>query len=323
MRTTEEEPDTIESVKRGCQLDQAVALRNMKRREKQSADVDDRRDQTPEKHPHTQDDVRVISITSGKGGVGKTNITVNLAYLLSTLKKKVLILDADMGLANIDVILGLTPKYNMSHVVSGERTIGETLIQGPGGIMILPSASGIQEMSDLSKGQKLTLLDELRTVSRNMDFLLIDTGAGIAGNVMYFNMAANEIIVVTTPEPTSLTDAYAIIKVLHQKHAKKQFRLLVNMVRDSREGREVHQRLNQATDRFLNLNIEYLGYVPRDGKLSEAVKQQEAFTTVYPNSPASKCLLALAEKLCHEQPSGTDLGGISFFWERVIDRDRG
>jgi flagellar biosynthesis protein FlhG len=292
--------------------------------ENRSAPVgDDESDRAPGKPAEIRDDVRIISITSGKGGVGKTNITVNLAYLLTAMKKKILILDADMGLANIDVVLGLTPKYNLSHVLTGQRTMKEAMIEGPGGIMILPSASGIQEMSDLSKGQKLTLLDELRTVSREMDFLLIDTAAGIAANVMYFNMAANEIIVVTSPEPTSLTDAYAIIKVLHQKHAKNCFRLLVNMVRDSREARDVYRRLNQATDRFLNLNIEYLGYILRDEKLPEAVKLQEAFAALYPKSPAGKCLLTLAEKLCHEQPSRTDLGGISIFWERIIDKDRG
>ncbi len=270
-----------------------------------------------------RDKVRVISVTSGKGGVGKTNITVNLACLLSKMKKKILILDADMGLANIDVILGLTPKVNLFHVLNGEKSMKEAMIQGPGGIMILPSASGIQEMSNLSKGQKLTLLDELRTVSQEVDFLLIDTAAGIAGNVMYFNMAAHEIIVVATPEPTSLTDAYAIIKILHQNHAKKRFRLLVNMVRDPQEGREVYQRLNQATDRFLNLNIEYLGYILRDENLSEAVKQQRALTTLYPHSPASRCLATLAEKLCHEQATGGDPSGISFFWERIIEKDCG
>ena len=323
-RLTRQETNRGTLVKWGCQLDQAVALRNMKKSEKKpEPPFEDGISRAPATQPVTGKNVRVISITSGKGGVGKTNITVNLAYLLTKMKKKTLILDADMGLANIDVILGLTPKYNLFHVLNGEKTMQEALIQGPGGITILPSASGIQEMSDLSKGQKLTLLDELRAVSREMDFLLIDTAAGIAGNVMYFNMAADEIIVVASPEPTSLTDAYAIIKVLYQKHAKKCFRLLVNMVRDAREGREVYQRLHQATDRFLNLNIEYFGYILRDEKLPEAVKQQEAFTVRYPQSPASKCLLALAEKLSDEQPAGCDTGGISLFWERIIEKDRG
>jgi flagellar biosynthesis protein FlhG len=305
-------------------LDQAVELRAMKKGGKRSMLAGEGgAPEVPGKRKMSRDTVRVISVTSGKGGVGKTNITVNLAYLLSKMNKKTLILDADMGLANIDVILGLTPKVNLFHVLNGEKSMKEAMIQGPGGVMILPSASGIQEMSNLSKGQKLTLLDELRAVSQDMDFLLIDTAAGIVGNVMYFNMAANEIIVVASPEPTSLTDAYAIIKILHQNHAKKYFRLLVNMVRDPQEGREVYHRLNQATDRFMNLNIEYLGYILRDEKLSEAVKQQKAFTALYPHSPASKCLAALAEKLCQDQPAGNDPGGISFFWERIIEKDCG
>jgi flagellar biosynthesis protein FlhG len=305
-------------------LDQAVALRAMKKSEQRSASAGEGRMYAiPGKEGMSRDNVRVISVTSGKGGVGKTNITVNLACLLGKMNKKILILDADMGLANIDVILGLTPKFNLFHVLNGEKSMKEAMIQGPGGIMILPSASGIQEMSNLSKGQKLTLLDELRAVSREVDFLLIDTAAGIVDNVMYFNMAAHEIIVVASPEPTSLTDAYAIIKVLHQNHAKNCFRLLVNMVRDPQEGKEVYRRLNQATDRFLNLNIEYLGHILRDEKLSEAVKQQKALTTLYPHSPASKCLAALAEKLYHEQPTKGDPGGISFFWERIIEKDRG
>ena len=305
-------------------MDQAVALRAMKKSEQRPASAGGGGTYAvPGKEGMSRDNVRVISVTSGKGGVGKTNITVNLACLLSKMKKKILILDADMGLANIDVILGLTPKVNLFHVLNGEKSMKEAIIRGPGGIMILPAASGIQEMSNLSKGQKLTLLDELRTVSREVDFLLIDTAAGIAGNVMYFNMAAHEIIVMATPEPTSLTDAYAIIKILHQNHAKNCFRLLVNMVRDPQEGREVYRRLNQATDRFLNLHIEYLGYIPRDEKLSDAVKQQKAFAMLYPDSPASKCLATLAEKLCHERMTGGDPGGISFFWERIIEKDCG
>ncbi|MHB8770881.1 MAG: MinD/ParA family protein [Syntrophales bacterium] len=304
-------------------MDQAVVLRAMTKGETQSASVGEGGTVPASGKKNSRDTVRVISITSGKGGVGKTNITVNLAYLLSKMNKKILILDADMGLANIDVTLGLAPKVNLFHVLDGKRSMKEAMIEGPGGIMILPSASGIQEMSDLSKGQKLTLLDELRSVSREMDFLLIDTAAGIAGNVMYFNMAAQEIIVVASPEPTSLTDAYAIIKVLHQKHAKNRFRLVVNMVRDPQEGKEVYQRLNQATDRFLNLHIEYFGHVLRDERLPEAVKRQKAFTALYPHSPASKCLASLAEKLCREQPVGGDPGGISFFWERIIEKNCG
>ncbi len=292
-------------------MDQALMLREMKRGPKK------------EPYPATvalpQRQVRVIAITSGKGGVGKTNIAVNLAYYLSTMKQRALILDADTGLANVDLILGLTPKYNLYHVLQGERSIAETVIQGPGGIMILPASSGILEMADLSRGQKLTLLDELRDLNEGLDFLLIDTAAGIAGNVMFFNAAAKEIIVVVSSEPTSLTDAYALIKVLYQHHAKKRFRLLVNMVKSPAEAKEVYKRLSQATDHFLNLTIEYLGYVLFDEKLSEAVKQQKAMAALYPQSPASKCLKTIAEKICQEKPENDGAGSIEFFWEDIAD----
>jgi flagellar biosynthesis protein FlhG len=175
----------------------------------------------------------------------------------------------------------------------------------------------------LSRGQKLTLLDELRDLNEGLDFLLIDTAAGIAGNVMFFNAAAKEIIVVVTSEPTSLTDAYALIKVLYQHHAKKRFRLLVNMVKSPAEAKEVYNRLSQATDHFLNLTIEYLGYVLYDEKLSEAVKQQKAMAALYPQSPASKCLKKIAEKICQEKPENDGDGSIEFFWQDIADIKNG
>jgi len=256
--------------------------------------------------------LRVIAITSGKGGVGKTNIAANLAYILTKMGKKVLIIDADTGLANIDVILGLAPKYNLYHVLTGEKTLLETIIRGPGGILVLPSSSGVQEMTDLSRGQKLTLLDELCTIGPDIDFIIIDTAAGIASNVMYFNMVAGEIIVVTSPEPTSLTDAYALIKVLHRHYGKKRFRLFVNMVKDSAEAKEVYLRLGRATGYFLNLSLEYLGYAPHDEKFKEAIRQQRPLAELYPSSPAARCLSSLAEGLCREKVEDNDWANVGF-----------
>lgn len=302
-------------------MDQALMLRQMKNGKEEESPLI--ADEISRKLHRKRKKVRVIAITSGKGGVGKTNIAANLAYLLSHMKQKTLILDADMGLANIDLILGLTPRYNLYHVLSGERSLTETIIHGPGGIMILPSASGILEMADLSRGQKLTLIDELNTLDEDLDFMFIDTAAGIAGNVMYFNAAAGEIIVVASSEPTSLTDAYALIKVLYQRHRKKRFRLLVNMVKSPAEAKEVYRKLSQATDHFLNLTIEYLGYIVHDEKLSDAVKQQRALAEIYPHSPASKCLLAVAEKLCREKPENDGDGNMQFFWETITDRHNG
>ena len=276
------------------------------------------RNGTPDSMPEDSAYVRknktcIASITSGKGGVGKTNIVANLAFIMAGMKKKTLVLDADCGLANIDLILGLTPKFNLYHILKGEKTLQETIINGPGGIKILPSSSGIQEMSALSAIQKLALQDAMNTLEVRPDIMLIDTSAGISENVMYFNAIARETIVVVTPEPTSLTDAYALIKILHQRHAKKRFGILVNMVKTPGEGKEVFLRMAQATDHFLNLAIENLGYVFYDENLLAAVKQQKLLAELHPRSPSIKCLREVAEKLCRSMVKQEDDGIISLF----------
>lgn len=302
--------------------DQAEALRTLRKKDKMSTREADKRGE--KKDSSNRPGVRMISVTSGKGGVGKTNIAANLGYLLSRMNQKIMILDADAGLANIDVILGINSLYNLSHVLSGERTLADTLVEGPGGIKILPSASGIPEMAELSRGQKLTLIDELNYLNDSLDFILIDTGAGISSNVMYFNMAAREIIVVTSPEPTALTDAYALIKVLYQRHAKRRFRLIVNMVRNPTEAKEVYDRLSNATDQFLNLTIEYLGYVLLDEKVKQAVLQQKAVAEIYPNCSAAQCLVRIAKEICSEEILFRDEDGtIKLFWENIIGRNCG
>ncbi len=300
--------------------DQAETLRTLSKQDKTSITGAGNQGMKKSSPRH---DVRMISVTSGKGGVGKTNIAANLAYLLSRMNKRTMILDADAGLANIDVILGINSPYNLSHVLNGEKLLAETLVEGPGGIKILASASGMPEMTDLSRGQKLTLIDELNSLNDSLDYILIDTGAGISSNVMYFNMAAKEIIVVTTPEPTALTDAYALIKVLYQRHAKKRFRLIVNMVRKPSEAKEVYDRLSHATDQFLNLTIEYLGHVLLDEKIKQAVIQQKAVAEIYPDSAATKCLSVIAEKICSEMVQDDEEGSVKLFWENIIDRNCG
>ncbi len=267
--------------------------------------------------------IRVIAITSGKGGVGKTNIATNLAYHLSQMKKKTLVLDADMGLANIDVILGLAPKHNLYHVLRGEKALSEVILEGPGGMRILPATSGIPEMADLSPGEKLALVDELEGLGGDLDFMLIDTAAGIAGNVIYFNVAAREIIVVVSPEPTSITDAYALIKILYSNHGEKRFMLLVNMVKNSNEAREVFLKVSNATSHFLNLSIEYLGYVLEDTRVTEAVRRQKAFSEIYPDSRAGKCVQSIARKLCRLQPEACESGSLKFFWKSIVDNKSG
>jgi flagellar biosynthesis protein FlhG len=243
---------------------------------------------------------RVIAITSGKGGVGKTNITANLAYIFSKMGKRILLLDADTGLANIDVILGITPKYNLYHVLSGEKTLS---------------------VAELSKGQKFTLLEEMDGLAEEFDFMLIDTAAGIADNVMYFNMAAREIIVVVSPEPTSLTDAYALIKILYQSYKAKCFKLLVNMVRDSNEATGVYTRLSNAANHFLDLPIEYLGYIPYDQNVSKAVRRQRLLTEIFSDSKASKSMYKIIEKLCLKPPEDYENGTIKFFDRSITNKN--
>jgi flagellar biosynthesis protein FlhG len=288
-------------------VDQASALREMRKGI----------DMTGKTGGGVPKNVRVIAITSGKGGVGKTNIAANLGYCLATMKKNVMVLDADMGLANLDLILGLTPTYNLCHVLHGEKTLKETIVGGPGGMMILPASSGIQELSEMSVSQKAHLLDEMSTIDDFMDFVLIDTGAGISSNVMYFNAAAREIIVIVTPEPTSMTDAYALMKILYQRHSRKRFRLIVNMVKDETEAKAVYQRLSTAMGHFLNLGVEYLGFIPSDSKLSDAVRIQKPITAAWPSSPAARSLRQIAKQICSEESDQEGIGGLRFFWESV------
>ncbi len=307
-------------------MDQAAVLRKIRNGEKQPYRAVLAR--TPGRESvatgnEMRDHIRVISITSGKGGVGKTHISANLAYIFSRMQKRTLILDADMGLANIDVVLGLAPKFNMHHVLSGEKTLEEVLVKGPGDISILPSASGIQEMANLTTDQKRVLMGELEGIDEAFDFMLIDTAAGIASNVMYFNMAAQEIIVVVTPEPTSLTDAYALIKLLYQGHNEKRIMVLVNMAKSAHEAKEVFKRLSKATEHFLDLTVEYLGHILLDEKVAEAVRQQKALVEIYPSCHASRCLITIAERLCHEQPIHSNTGSLKFFSKAIMDRDHG
>ncbi len=266
------------------------------------------------------DPVQVIAVTSGKGGVGKTNVVANLAYSLCRLKRRVLILDADMGLANLDVLLGLIPKYTIQHMLLGERTLEEIIIEGPGGMKILPASSGVQELTDLTSQQRMALLSQFECLNERTDVLLIDTAAGISSNVMFFNTIANEIIVVASPEPTSITDAYAIIKVLSTRYAEKYFQLLVNFVRNESEGLEVYRQLSTVTERFLNLSIRYLGFIPIDAHVQSAVKRQRAVSELFPNCVASRSFLALAEKIVNLSVSMTPKGNLNLFWKSLMEK---
>ncbi|NOX25315.1 MAG: MinD/ParA family protein [Deltaproteobacteria bacterium] len=265
------------------------------------------------KHP------RVICITSGKGGVGKTNLTANLAYTMAAAGLQVLILDADLNLANIDILLGLTPKYNLQHVFTGEKSLKDVMIKGPGGINILPGASGIMELANLDEEQRLYFLSEMAALDNKIDILLIDTGAGINENVIYFNLAAQERIILLTPEPTSLTDAYAMIKVLSTRHAVKRFKIMVNMALSAREAINVFKQLSKVCDQFLaTLSLDFIGYLPYDRQLVKAVRSQCLVTEKFPNCPASNMLRKISKDLVAETPQLTDDGNIKFFWNNFL-----
>ena len=261
---------------------------------------------------------RVIAITSGKGGVGKTSIVGNLGYAFTKLGKKVLILDADMGLGNLDVLLGLAPKYNLSHVITGEKAIDEILVEGPGKMKILPASSGIQELTHLTKNQKIQILSQLDGLINSVDILLIDTAAGISSNVMDFNATAQEVVVVVSPEPTSITDAYALMKVLSLKYSGKSCKLMVNMVSRPEEGREVFRQLQLVTDRFLDISIEYLGYVLFDRKVTKGVKNQKIVSELYPDTHASRCFKDISRKISSMSPLNLPKGGSNLFWRHLV-----
>ncbi|MDZ4785058.1 MAG: MinD/ParA family protein [bacterium] len=262
---------------------------------------------------------RVISLTSGKGGVGKTNMTVNLAVALSGLGNSVLILDGDLGLANVDILLGLTPKYTLNDVLNNQKNIEDVLVDGPKGVSIIPAASGIEAISNLKSEEKLHLMDELESVALDYDYLLIDTQAGISSDVMYFNSAASEIIVVINNEPTSLTDAYALIKVLAKNYGEKSFNIISNDVRDAAEGTQAFNRLQQVVDRFLKVRLSYLGFVPTDSMVNEAVRQQRALLEVYPSSKAGLAISNIARKIDDEYQNQKVKGGMQFFFRKLLD----
>lgn len=265
----------------------------------------------------------VFSVTSGKGGVGKTNLSANLACALTGMGKKVVLLDADLGLANVDVILGLTPQYNLFHLFHEGASLDKILLETPYGFRILPAASGVSEMVSLSTGQKLELLEAMDVLEDDIDYLIVDTGAGINDNVLYFNIAAQERLLVLTPEPTSLTDAYALVKVLKIHHGVERFRVLINMVRDEKAAKEVYIKLSNACDHFLSgVSLDLVGFVPMDPTVRKAVIAQKPFVQTAPGAPASVAVRKAAERINKwKAPNNVD-GNIKFFWKKLLFQER-
>ena len=262
--------------------------------------------------------VRVITVTSGKGGVGKTNVSLNLAMALSEQGKNVTVMDADLGLGNIDVLLGLHPEYNLSHVIDGERDLDEILVQGPGNLTVIPASSGVQNMAELTPSQHGGLIRAFSELNHNIDVLLVDTAAGISDSVISFSRAAQEVMVVVCDEPASITDAYALIKLLNRENGIFRFRVLANMVKSAQHGREVYETIAKVTDRFLDVAMDYIGYIPHDEFVLKSIRKQRAVVDAFPRSKASMAYKNLADKI-NKWPIPKMAGGhLEFFVERLV-----
>jgi flagellar biosynthesis protein FlhG len=264
--------------------------------------------------------IKVIAVTGGKGGVGKTNVTLNTAISLAQQGKRVMVLDADLGLANVDVLLGLRVEKNLSHVLSGECTLDEVLVEGPYGIKIAPATSGSQSMTELTPTEHAGLIRAFSELQSQIDVLIVDTAAGISDMVLSFSKASQDIIMVVCDEPTSLTDAYALIKILNKEHGVFRFKIVANMVRSMREGDELFSKLTKVTNRFLDVALELVAVIPFDENVRKSVRKQKAIVEAFPTSPAAMAIRRLAKKAI-EWPIPNQPGGhLEFFLEQLVTK---
>jgi flagellar biosynthesis protein FlhG len=259
---------------------------------------------------------RILAVTSGKGGVGKTNVVANLAASLAEMGKRVIVLDADFGLANLDVMLGLNPRYHLGHVLFGKKKLTDIMVEGPHGIRIIPASSGLQQLAELTLDQRNFLAEGFTELAGDADYLLIDTAAGISSNVLHFLLAAPEVVVVSAPEPTAIVDAYAVIKIILAEEPTKTIRILINSVSDEDESRDVFRQINSVVGRFLNRQVIYLGHVERDANVLKAIRSQVLVTHSYPTSPASRCFRKLAKSMVLQ----SETAGVSetFVWDKLL-----
>lgn len=267
---------------------------------------------------HSMNPVQVVAVTGGKGGVGKTNVSVNLGVALCKLGRRVTLLDADLGLANVDVLLGLKPRRNLADVLEGHASLAEVVVPGPSGLRIVPAASGTQAMVQLGPREHAGLISAFSEIAHQMDVLIVDTAAGISDEVISFLLAAQEIIVVVCNEPTSITDAYALIKVLNSQYGVKRVRVLANMVRSQQEGKSVFAKLVTVTERFLEVTLEYAGWIPFDEHVRRSVQRQRAVVDAYPSSKASQSFMDLAREVDRWPVPVAPRGHLEFFVERLV-----
>lgn len=262
--------------------------------------------------------VQVIAITGGKGGVGKTNVAVNLGVALAQRGQRTMLLDADLGLANVDVLLGLQPRQTLAQVLAGECELEDVIVAGPAGLLVVPAASGVAGMADLPPSAYGGLINAFGQLSGELDVLLVDTAAGVSEGVMSFARAAQEVLVVVCDEPASMADAYALIKLLSRQHGVSRFRVLANMVRRSRDGRELFAKLLAVCDRYLDVVLEFAGVVPFDDYLRKAVQRRQPLLEAFPRSPAAFALRQLAEQVERWPRACGASGHLEFFFERML-----
>ncbi|MCB0411533.1 MAG: MinD/ParA family protein [Bdellovibrionales bacterium] len=260
---------------------------------------------------------RTMSITSGKGGVGKRTLVYNLALGMAEQGKRVLILDGDLGMGNIDIMFGVRSRGSIYDVINGNAELSEVLTELHPNIQLIPGGSGVYGLHDLSIHQKQLVLDQVEALEGQFDLLLIDTAPGIADNVLYLNSASEEIVIVLTPEPTSLADAYALIKVLNQRQGEKKFSVIANMVRDEREALLAFQRLSDVASRFLYVSLDFKGFVPMDLNLRQAIKSQQLILKSCASSPSAMAIRDLAKKISNSQAFYEPKGGLQFFWRHL------
>ncbi|MCD9045711.1 MULTISPECIES: P-loop NTPase [unclassified Luteimonas] len=263
--------------------------------------------------------VRTLAVTGGKGGVGKTNVSANLAIALSELGKRTLLLDADLGLANVDVLLGLSPRYTLADLVAGRCSLDEVILDGPSGVMIVPAASGRRHMAELRPAEHAGLVNVFNDLQRDLDMLVVDTAAGITDSVLTFCQAAQDTLVVVCDEPASITDAYALIKVLARERGVGQVQVVANMVRSPQEGRGLYEKLSRVCERFIgDVSLNYLGAVPQCEWLRMSVQRQQAVVRAYPSSPSARALAEIARRTARWQAPTAPRGHVEFFVERML-----
>lgn len=264
--------------------------------------------------------VKVIAVTGGKGGVGKTNVSLNMAVAMAQQGQRVLVLDADLGLANVDVLLGLRVRRNLAHVLAGECAIDDILVEGPAGIKIVPAASGVRSMVELSGAEHAGLIRAFSTLQDDFDVLIIDTAAGISDMVLSFARASQDVVLVVCDEPASITDAYALVKMLSREHGVFRFKVIANMVNTMREGQVLFNKLTKVTDRFLDVALELAAIVPFDENLRKCVRKQKLIVEVAPKSPSALAFKALAHRAARWPAQAQASGGLEFFLEKLVEK---